>query len=108
MTEQEWLACTDPRKMLEFLRGKISDRKVRLFACACHRRVRQAPGADDELLGAVASLERYADGPSGGWGPGAIEQVEQAMVGPGDRGWHSTPWVEHASSYAAGLVTLPE
>jgi hypothetical protein len=108
MTEGEWLVCTAPQKMLEFLRGKASDRKLRLFACACHRRVWQVPVADDELLGAVDSLERYADGPAGGWGPGAIEQVEQAMIGPGNRGWQSTPWGEHASSYAAGLATRPE
>jgi hypothetical protein len=27
MTEAEWLACTDPEKMLEFVRGKGSNRK---------------------------------------------------------------------------------
>ena len=31
MTEQEWLACEKPTPMLEFLHGKASNRKLRLF-----------------------------------------------------------------------------
>ena len=42
MTEHEWLTCDDPKRMLDALRdhiGHISDRKLRLFACACCRQV---------------------------------------------------------------------
>ena len=38
MTREEWLACTDPLKMLAFIQGRASPRKLRLLACAfCHR-----------------------------------------------------------------------
>jgi hypothetical protein len=33
MNEAEWLACADPQKMLGFQRGKVGERKLRLFAC---------------------------------------------------------------------------
>jgi hypothetical protein len=59
MTEAEWLSCTDPRPMLEFLPDKASDRHLRLFACAYCRAVRDS----QHLLGpsTVAVAERYAD-----------------------------------------------
>jgi hypothetical protein len=37
VTEAEWLAETDPEKMLKFLRFKCGVRKVRLLTAACHR-----------------------------------------------------------------------
>lgn len=47
MTEQEWLVSENPERMLNYLEvgspgsvpGTVSDRKLRLFACACCRQV---------------------------------------------------------------------
>jgi hypothetical protein len=39
MTKAEWLAQTVPTTLLGHLRGKTSDRKYRLFACSCARRI---------------------------------------------------------------------
>jgi hypothetical protein len=39
MTEATWVESVDPFQMLTFLKGKVSDRKLRLFAVACVRRV---------------------------------------------------------------------
>lgn len=61
MTEQEWLQCTDPERMLGFLKGKVSDRKLRYFLVACARRV-LPPDPDEAMIEALAVAERFADG----------------------------------------------
>jgi len=60
MTEEEWLACTDPQPMLEYVRGGATDRKLRLFACGCCR-----PKWDllsETSRAAVVVAEKFADG----------------------------------------------
>jgi hypothetical protein len=60
MTESEWMECTDPIPMVEFLRGKVSDRKLRLFVSA--------------ICGGVDVAERHADGNA------TDEELEEASL----------------------------
>lgn len=62
MTEAEWLACTEPTRMLDFLRVApvASDRKCRLFTAACCRRVWHL--LDPAGRAVVEASERFADG----------------------------------------------
>ena len=63
MTEQEWLCSASSVIMVQFLREKVSDRKFRLIACACCRRVwsllrkasRRAVELGEELADGAAS-----------------------------------------------------
>jgi hypothetical protein len=95
MTASEWSASPEPGTMLEALRGKISSRKARLFACACCRQIaggvfysgfleaaeRHADGAvdDDGLAAACAVTRAIAEAPAGlpAWdGTGAMEYLD--------------------------------
>lgn len=60
MTEADWLGCTDPELMLDYLRGRTSDRKLRLFACACCRRIGHL--WDGRARNTVEVAELFADG----------------------------------------------
>jgi hypothetical protein len=61
MTELEWLNGTSPEQMWEVVERKATNRKRRLFACACYRHVPKL-FRDPRCLHAVIISERYADG----------------------------------------------
>jgi hypothetical protein len=93
MTEAEWLHCGDPRPMFAFLRGQASERKLRLFACACCRRLWGLFLAD-ECRPAVEVAERFADGRA------TEEQLRQAHRLAG-RAMDAYRWRAHAAPFAA-------
>jgi hypothetical protein len=69
VTGEEWLACADPTAMLEFLRDKGNDRKLRLFACACRRRIAHRLPHDSDR-DAIDEVEWHVDQ------EGGISQIE--------------------------------
>src|SRR5579875_3318126 len=61
MTEVEWESGTDPDPMLRFVRGKASERKLRLFAAASFRRL-AALLPDPRQQRGIDVLEQLAEG----------------------------------------------
>ena len=61
MTEAEWLASTDPLKLLDYRPRKTDTRRLRLLACAFARHVWHLLG-DPRSRDAVKVAEDYADG----------------------------------------------
>jgi hypothetical protein len=60
MNEAQWLACDDPERMLQIVRDRASERKLRLFACACCRRIWHLLHPNSRR--AIEVMERYVDG----------------------------------------------
>jgi hypothetical protein len=73
MTEQEWAECTDSTPMLEFLRGKASDRKLRLFAVGCCCRILRLV-TDQRSVNAVLVADRYIDGAA------SLDELKEAAL----------------------------
>lgn len=61
MTEQDWLTYPGFYAMFEYVRPSMSDRKLRLFGCACCRRIFHLM-TDERSRRAVDVSERFADG----------------------------------------------
>src|SRR5947209_4639311 len=81
MNRKQWRECTDPRRLLMYLKGsqkhKVSDRKLRLLGVACCRRAWHLlpPGSRQ----ALEVMERYADGEIGA-ADKALAEARQAAI----------------------------
>jgi hypothetical protein len=97
MTEAEWLACADPGPMLDFLRGKASERKQRLLCVACCRRIWHLLESES-LKGAASVLERSAE---------QTVEVESLRAAASDaHPWRSYP-DEYLSRNARAALLVP-
>jgi hypothetical protein len=92
MTEAEWLGCDDPETMLEFVQGKVSERKLQLFAVACCRRISHLL-KDKRSQDVIEVLEQFAEGEVR---EGALSEAEEAA---GDV-WHTAAFSESGFSHA--------
>ena len=114
MTEQEWLTSRDPRAMLEFIREGASERKLRLFACACCRQawnVFVPPFA----IRVVTAAEAFADGEVSARDLARVRDVVARATlganteGPGDRSGYLAFTIEasaHATEAAAMIAAV--
>jgi len=85
MTENEWVTCPDPERLLDHLQGAVSDRKLRLFAAACARRAWRL-FTEWELSDHVLLSEQFADGEVS---PQTLEEIRSRL---GARGGISSRW----------------
>jgi hypothetical protein len=103
MTEAEWLAATDPVRMLAFLgeSGWWGKRKGRLFGCACARRAWRLL-RDERSRHAVVATEAYADGLV------TVAELETAWAAAQDAADAAGRWdlAARAACYAAAPVPL--
>jgi hypothetical protein len=96
MTEAEWLTCRNNLKMLELLRPRLSDRKLRLFQVACCRRMWDLI-PDERWRESVLVAERYAD----------KDATDKMRIAARNRLWnpHSPREIHLSALHAVGVAT---
>jgi len=110
MTETEWLACTNPKPMLAYIRGKATERKLRLFDVACCRRIWHLI-QDEDSRKAIDVFEKYADGKADEVELDEARENSYDAHGAAHRaataaGWSASAWVTNAAANAASCVTF--
>lgn len=124
MDQAEWLASENPVAMLAYLAGPDSsqmylpagrragrsDRKLRLFACACCRQVWDRL-TDPRSRRAVEVAERYADGEVGQGEMQAAHDAAQAVWNQSPNEWNGPPtllmnYPRRPGHFSPGWVSL--
>jgi hypothetical protein len=103
LTASEWDACTDADRMLYSIGLWANTRKLRLFACACCRRVSDYM-TDERSRKGVEVAERYADGLA------TAQELESARAGTG-AAWNAVmgpAWDRYMAARAAHFACLDE
>jgi hypothetical protein len=101
MTEVEWLTSPDPGPMLTFVNGKVSDGKLRLFACQCCRRIWHL--LDEAARQAVACAERYSSGR--GVSKGQLKKAHN-VISPRRYAYDSPQWYAARAAQNATAVSM--
>src|SRR5262245_58347394 len=94
MNEREWSACGDPTLMLNHIRERVSNRRLRLFAVACSRSIWPLL-ADERSRAAVEVAERYADGLAS---PRELARAKAVALTPADRRNGRAAWAAYWSA----------
>lgn len=87
MTEAEWLACGNPWVMMQHVGAAGTDRKLRLFVCACCERCSQYGLIADFRTG-VAVAKQFADRQLNAAELGAARQALACHAEDGDANWN--------------------
>lgn len=114
--EEKWLRGNRPYLMLRLLPGRPSERKLRLFACACVRQVWHLL-REPRSRRAVEMAERYADGQtdaaqlavfrSGAWAGWDADRDPDELFGVEDRAGNPAATPEDCARRAAEQTLLP-
>jgi hypothetical protein len=91
VTEAEWLAGTDLAPLLGFLGPSAGERKLRLFCCACCRRIWDLL-TDPRSRRAVEVAERYADGRAD---ERELGEARLGAIGATGRGANQAAWAAY-------------
>jgi hypothetical protein len=103
MTEPEWHGCEDSTAMVEFLqceflKGRFSERKMRLFACGWARAV----FFPSHALAAIEAAERFADG------QGTRAEMSAASAALAARPYRGAGWEYVQAGWFAALAACAE